>query len=202
MDLQEEYFVRKSVPAHLIRYPERATLFLKSKKPVENNWIQLSVDFHSEPNHPPKYHFTITANPVIYSSQDFGQISFSNSKVITDEFWEWDAYEQNILNWVKKLSSDYDAILSEEAFFTSWEMFLQNTDSWIANFLPARIIDQVADSLHGETATRMKAIEQVERWIQTKYSRIWECWSNIRHGVEKAFYADWLAKVVNNLGKK
>lgn len=202
MDLQQEYFNRKKVPSNIICYPEKGVIYLKSKKPVEHNWLQMSIEIHNEPNHPPKYRFSVLASPTIYSSQDFTQFSYNHSKVICDEMWEWDQYELKLLEWIKNLSKNYESISYKEAFVVSWEMFVQNTDSWFANFLPTRILCKVADSLEGNEEGRFNAINDIERWIQHRYERIWTCWRNVSQNINRVAYADWLSDTFNAIGKK
>lgn len=201
MNLQEEYFDRKNVPAHLIRYPNKGTLFLKSKK--LKDWIQLSITYHPESQHPPKYLINVAANPIIYASTDFSQSIYKHSKVLLEEFWEWDVYEKNLISWVKKHYLDYEALSFKQAIFSSWEMFLQNYDSWLANFLPCSIIDLIADSLeNSDDEKRLENMFSVESWMQEKHDRFYSCWKNIKVNLEKGNYADWLAKVINNFDKK
>jgi hypothetical protein len=210
MDLQEEYFRRKTVPAHLIKYPERANLILRAKETWEGrngvkpewNWLHVSIDLRQEPNHPAQFQFVVAANPVIYASADFSHFSYQNTKIITDSRFEWDQYENSVLQWAKQHATQYVAVPSSEAIFVSWEMFLANYDSWIANFLPYRVIDWLSESLHNEDVdSRLEAIRSVEEWIREKYERVHACWRNIRQQLDQKNYADWFAEVINDLGK-
>lgn len=210
MDLQEEYFRRKTVPAHLIKYPERANLILRAKETWEGrknskpdwNWLHVSIDLRQEANHPAQFQFVVAANPVIYASADFSHFSYQNTKIITDSRFEWDQYEGGIIQWAKQHAPDYVAVPSSEAIFVSWEMFLANYDSWIASFLPTRVIDWLSQSLSGDKVdVRLEAIKFVEEWIREKYERVYSCWKNIRQQLDQKNYADWLAVVVNDLGK-
>jgi hypothetical protein len=204
MDLQEEYFARKRPPARIIRYVDKGSLILRAKEGAkpEWEWLHVSIETKSEPNHPAHYQFLVAANPVIYASADFSHFSYHNTHVVKDEKWEWDQYEKNLVDWAKTLSDKYVAIQSSEAIFVSWGMFMSNYDSWVANFLPYRVIDWLATSLrNGNQETRLNAISEVETWIRDKYDRVFSCWRNIRQNLDQKNYADWLADVINNAGK-
>lgn len=199
MDLQEEYFSRRKVPAHLIRYVDKGNLILRAKgADVEWAWLQVSIDSKTEGNHPINYHFVVSANPVIYASADFSSFSYHHTKVVFEQRWEWDQYESGVAEWAAKFAKKYTAIPSSEAIFVSWQMFLANYDSWLANFLPYRVIDWLANSLAGtDVESRLTSIQDVERWISEKYERVFTCWRNIRQSLDSRNYSDWLANVVN-----
>jgi len=204
MDLQEEYFRRKKVPAHLLRYVERGNVILRAKegKKPEWNWLYLSLDLKVESNHPAHYQFVVAANPVIYASADFSHFSYHHTKVISETRWEWDQYESGLMDWVNANADNYVAVPSSEAMFVSWQMFLANYDSWLANFLPYRIIERLAASLVVTDAKkRLEEIREVEDWIKEKYDRVFACWKNIKQQLDQKNYADWLAVVVNDIGK-
>lgn len=202
MDLQEEYFGRKKVPAFLIKYADRASLILRAKPGanVEWNWIQVSINSRADGNHPNVYHFVVSANPVIYASADFSHFSYNVTKELLNIRWEWEDYENNLLNWAKKQRENYVAVTGEEAVFVSWEMFLVNYDSWLANFLPNRVIDWICDSLVGDKASRLASIVEVEKWISSRYDKIYACWQGIKQNIDNRCYADWLGAVVNGSG--
>lgn len=199
MDLQEEYFTRRKVPAQLIKYVDKGNLILRSKNSAEEwTWLQVSIDAKTEGNHPVHYHFVVSANPVIYASADFSNFSYHHTKVLYEQRWEWDQYETGLMDWASKFSKNYAAIPSAEAIFVSWQMFLANYDSWLANFLPYRVIDWVANSLAGpDTESRLASIRNVEQWIAEKYDRVFACWRNIRQNLDNRNYSDWLANIVN-----
>jgi hypothetical protein len=207
MDLQEEYFRRKKVPADLIRYVDRANLILRAKNgsgpgKSEWNWLHLTIEVRNENNHPAQYQFVVAANPVIYASPDFSHFSYHHTKVVSEFRWEWDQYESGLADWINKHAKDYVAVPSSEAVFVSWEMFLANYDSWLANFLPYRVIDWLAGSLTGSKEERLNCIQRVETWIAEKYDKVHACWKNIRNNLDQRNYADWLADVVNRISKQ
>lgn len=200
MDLQEEYYVRRKVPAHLVKYVSRASLIMKAKEEakLDWNWLHISIDMKQEPNHPAYYQFVVAANPVIYASADFSHFSYHHTKVLSDARWEWDQYEVNVRQWADEIARTYVAVPSHEAVFVSWEMFLANYDAWLANFLPYRVIDHLAGSLEStDTDSRIRCIGYVENWIREKYERVYACWRNIRQQLDHNTYADWLAAMVN-----
>lgn len=203
MDLQEEYILRRKIPAHFIKYVDRASLILRAKDGVkpEWNWLHVSIDCKQESNHPAHYQFVVAANPVIYASPDFSHFSYHHTKVLQEQRWEWDQYEASLTDWAMKNAQNYVAVPSSEAVFVSWEMFLANYDSWLANFLPYRVIDWVAGSLKGDKDSRLENIREVEEWIKEKYERVFMCWRNIRQNLDQKSYADWLADVINGADK-
>lgn len=201
MDLQEEYFRRKKVPAHLIKYVDHASLILRAKEGSKQDcaWLHVTIDVRTEPNHPSYYQLAISANPVIYASSDFSHFSYHNTKLIQEQRLEWEQYEGFLLGWASEQAKHYSAIPSSEAIFVTWEMFFANYDSWVANFMPYRVIGWLADSLKpGDVSWRMQNIRDVEDWIKERYERVFACWKSIRQGVDQKNYADWLAQVVNS----
>jgi len=203
MDLQEEYVARRKVNASVIKYVDRANLILKSKsKDGEWAWLHVNIAAAGDNNHPQKFNFVVSANPTLYTTQDFQHFT-NHSKVLKEHTWEWDQYEHGLLEWVKEHAGKYVAITSCDAVFVAWEMFTTNYDTWIANFLPYRIQEQVFVSLNDEKAEltrpqRIAAIRDVEEFIKEKYERVFLSWRNIKGAIEQKNYADWLAKVVND----
>jgi len=202
MDLHEEYVHRRKVKAPLIKYVDRANLILKSKdKGNEWAWLHVNIASAGDNNHPQKFSFVVSANPTLYTTSDFQHFS-NHSKVLKEHSWEWDQYEPGLLEWAKEHAGKYMAITSCDAVFVAWEMFATNYDTWIAHFLPFRMQENVYVSLNDtdEVRTaRISAIKEVEDYIKEKYERVYSCWKNIKGAIEQKNYADWLAKVVNDL---
>jgi len=204
MDLQEEYIRRRKVSTPVVRYVEKASLILRAKegKQVPTNLLHLSIDYRQDTNHPSSYQFVVSANPVIYSTVDFSNFAYQHTKILLDQKWEWDQYESNLLAWVATNAESYVAIPSSEAVLVSCQLFLTNHDSWFANFMPCRVIDQLVYTLTGETASKISYINHVEEWLKSKYERVYACWKNIRQSLDNRNYADWLADIVNRKGTK
>lgn len=203
MDLQEEYFTRRAVRGHMVKFSDRGTLILKARdglaKKPEWSWLHITLTSHADGAHPQHYNFQVAANPVIYASTDFSHFTYHHSKVLSDVKYEFDAFEQGILDWCAKTSQQYTAILSTDAVFVSWEMFCQNYDSWLANFLTWRMTEILSQTLTGTKESRLKHIQEVENWIREKHERVHLCWKNIRANLEEKNYADWLGIIVNNM---
>lgn len=206
MELHEEYFIRKGLDCPCVRYADKSTLILRAKdlSNAEHPWLHLSINTMSDGNHPNYYHFVVSASPVIYASPDLSHFSYHNAKQLTEQRWEWDNYEANLLAWVDQHKDSYTAIQSSEAIFVSWEMFCTNYDAWSANFLPARILDVVYETFESDTAEkRMAAIRVVEEFVKERFERVYVTWKNIKQTIENKHYADWLATIVNkNFGVK
>lgn len=202
MDLQEEYFSRRAVRAHLVKFVDRGNLILRAKnngKKPEWNWLHVTIQYQPDAQHPGHYIFTVAANPVIYASADFTHFTQHHTKVLKEDKFEWEQYEDGILKWAEKNASHYDAVPSSEAIFVSWELFLSNYDTWVAAFLPIRVTDWLCASLEEkDSEKKLDYIKKVEEWIHGKYERVYVCWKNIRQNLEQKNYADWLATIVNN----
>lgn len=204
MEIHEEYIQRRKVKAPCIKYVDRANLILKSRqKDGEWAWLHVNIAQAGDANHPQKFSFVVSANPTLYTTQDFQHFS-NHSKVLKEQTWEWEEYEPGLCAWAKEHAGKYVAITSCDAVFVAWEMFATNYDTWIAHFLPFRIQEQVFLSLNdkdGEQCrpVRLAAIKEVEDYIKEKFERVYLCWKNIKGAIEQKNYADWLAKVVNDM---
>lgn len=201
MDLHEEYFQRRNLDCPVIKYNDKSILILRAKEPGSvNPWLHISIDSLPENNHPNYYQFLVMASPVVYASADFSHFSFHHAKEVARERWEWDNYENNLLAWIDQHKNTYEAIPSSEAIHVSWEMFCTCFDSWIANWLPYRFLDQIHETFYGEKEKRRKHIQEVETHIKENYERVYVTWKNLRQTIESKNYADWLAQIVNHWG--
>jgi len=201
MELHEEYLTRRCVKAHCIKYVDRANLILKSKDSSDQQWawLHVAISSNGDTSHPLKYTFVISANPTLYSTSDMNHIS-QHSKVLKEHTWEWDQYESGLLNFAKEHCNDYIAITSEDAIFVAWEMFVTNYDAWIAHFLPFRMQDGIYQSFSADNrAEKILAIREIEDYIKSKYERVYICWRSIKSAIEQKNYADWLAKIINEI---
>lgn len=199
MDLHEEYYSRKKLACPLVKHVERATMILKATdKDCEWGWLHISISFTGDGQHPGQYQFVVSANPVIYSTPDFNHFSH-HSKVLSEQRWEWDQYEPELLKWAQAQKGKYRAIDSQDAVFVAWEMFVSNYDAWMANFLTFRIQEKIFQTLKGQRAVRLGAMKETEEYIRERYERVYICWKNIKGAIEQKNYADWLAKVVNDM---
>jgi hypothetical protein len=200
MELHEEYFRRCRLGCPCVRYIDKSTLILRAKdvKNVEHPWLHIAIDTRPDGNHPNYYQFVVSASPVIYASPDFSHFSCHHTKQITDQRWEWDNYEGNLLAWVDQYKDNYTAIKSSEAVFVSWEMFCTSYDAWMANFLPDRILDCVCETFIRDTIEdRISAIKLVEDFVKDRFERVYVTWKNIKQTIENKHYADWLAEIIN-----
>jgi len=201
MDLHEEYWSRRKVAAPLVKYPDRANMILKAlDKNNEWGWLHVSINFTGDGQHPGQYQFVVSANPIIYSTPDFNHFS-NHSKVISENRWEWDQLEPEVIKWAQSQKGKYQAVDSQDAIFVAWEMFVSNYDAWMANFLTFRVQDKIFHTLKGQRTTRLAAIKEVENYIKDRYERVYICWKNIKGAIEQKTYADWLAKIVNDMQK-
>ena len=203
IELHEEYIQRHKgrVKANLVKYVDRGFLILRSRdKNSEWAWLHVNIASAGDANHPQKFSFVVSANPTLYTTSDFQHFS-NHSKVLKEQQWEWDQYEQGLVDWAKEQCSKYTAITSSDAVFVAWEMFATNYDTWIAHFLPYRLQENVYQSLNekDKRTSRISAIKEVEDYIKEKYERVFLCWKNIRSAIDQKNYADWLAKVVNDM---
>ncbi len=201
MEIHEEYIARRKVKSPIVRFVDRANLILKARqKDGEWSWLHVNITSNPDPNHPLKYSFVVSANPTLYTTEDFKHFS-NHSKVLKDQTWEWDQYEPGILAWAKEHAGKYVAITSVDAVFIAWEMFVTNYDAWLANFLPISFQEQVYTSLIEEIdrALRINAIKDIEEYMREKYERVYLQWKNIKNVIEQKNYADWLAQIVNDL---
>lgn len=201
MDLHEEYWRRKQVNAPMIKHVERANLILRSKGKSEWGWLHVNVTSTPlDPLHPVKYTFVVSANPELYATPDMNHLAHQ-SKVIKEQQWEWEQYEPGLIEWAKEHAVNYRAITSKDALEVAWEIFITNYDRWIAHFLPYRMQDviylTVSDDVKPEV--RQAAIKDVEDYLRDKYERVFVGWKNIKGAIEQKNYADWLAKIVNDL---
>lgn len=201
MDLHEEYIQRRKVKAPIIKYVDRANLILRSKnKDNEWAWLHINIASNGDQQHPMKFTFVVSANPTLYTTQDFQHFS-NNSKVLKEQTWEWEEYEVGLISWAKEHAGKYSAISSNDAVFVAWEMFITNYDTWMAHFLPLRLQEQLYNSLNEKDskAQRIASIKDVEAFINEKYERVYLCWKNIKTAIDQKNYADWFAKVVNDM---
>ena len=201
MELHEEYIQRRKVKAPTVKYVDRANLILRSKsKDNEWAWLHVNIASNGDQQHPMKYTFVVSANPTLYTTQDFQHFT-NHSKVLKEQIWEWEQYENGILDWCKEHAGKYDAINSNDAIFVAWEMFMTNYDTWIAHFLPFRLQERVFYSMNeqSERAERIAAIKDVEVFINDKFERVYLCWKNIKTAIDQKNYADWFAKIVNDM---
>ncbi len=201
MEIHEEYITRRKVKSPLIRFVDRANLILKSrKKDGEWGWLHVNILSEGDANHPLKFNFVVSANPTLYTTEDFKHFS-NHSKVLKEYKWEWDQYEPGLLIWAKENAGNYVAITSVEAVFVAWEMFVTNYDAWLANFLPNRFQEHVYLSLIEESdrALRINAMKEVEDYMRDKFERVYSQWKNIKGAIEQKNYADWLAQIINDI---
>jgi hypothetical protein len=198
MDLHEEYWTRKGVKAPLVKHVERANLILKSKGKSEWAWLHVTITSNNDANHPLKYTFVVSANPTLYSTPDFNHFSH-HSKVLKEHVWEWEQYEPCLVDWAREHAVEYKAIPSADAVLVAWEMFVTNYDHWMAHFLPLRMQENVYITLLDERPDKLKAIKEVEDFIKDKYERVFLCWKNIKSAIDQKNYADWFAKIVNDM---
>lgn len=203
MELHEEYLKRRRVKAPCVKYVDRANLILRSKtKESEWAWLHVAINSNADPAHPLKYTFVVSANPTLYSTPDMNHIS-QHSKILKEQTWEWDQYEAGLVEFAKEHAGKYKAITSQDAVYVAWEMFITNYDAWLSHFLPIRMQESVYKSLCPSVdsrTSRLQAIKDVEEFIRDKYERVHLCWKNIKTSIDQRHYADWLAKVVNDLG--
>jgi len=203
MELHEEYLKRRRVKAPCIKYVDRANLILKAKtKDSEWAWLHINITSNGDQQHPLKYTFVVSANPTLYSTPDLNHFS-QHSKVLKEHTWEWDQYEEGLVGFAREHAGKYVAITSQDAVYVAWEMFVTNYDAWLAHFLPVRMQESVYQSLalpSGDgRSSKMVAIKEIEEFIREKYERVHMCWKNIKGAIEQKNYADWLAKVVNDM---
>jgi hypothetical protein len=199
MELHEEYIARRKIKAPCIKYVDRANLILRSQvKDCEWAWLHVSISSNADQNHPNKYTFVVSANPTLYSTPDFNHFT-QHAKVLKEQVWEWEQYESGLVEFAKEYAGKYVAITSQDAVFVAWQMFVTNYDAWIAHFLPFRLQESVYQSLVGERKNRFMAIKEIEDYIKEKFERVFICWRNIKSTIEQKNYADWLAKVVNDM---
>lgn len=201
MDLHEEYILRRKVKAPCIKYVDRANLILKSKGDSEWAWLHVNIASSGDANHPQKFNFVVSANPSLYTTNDFQHFS-NHSKVLKEQQWEWDQYEPGLIEWAKEHSGKYQAVTSHDAIFVAWEMFATNYDAWMTHFLPYRMQEQVYLSFATSPdlyTKKVMAIKEVEDFMKDKFERVYLCWKNIRGAIEQKNYADWLAKVINDM---
>ena len=203
MDIHEEYWLRKSVKQPMIKYVDKGNLILKAKnKKSDWAWLHVNITSFVDPNHhqsPLKYNFVVSANPQLYASQDMNHFA-QQSKMIQDENFEWDQYEVNLVEWAKKHSNDYQAIPSKDAVVVAWEIFVTNYDSWIAHFVPYRIQDMIYLTISDEPQSeRLAHIKSVEDFLKEKFERVFICWKSIKGSIEQKNYADWFAKIINDM---
>lgn len=199
MELHEEYIARRKIKAPCIKYVDRANLILRSQaKDSEFAWLHVSITSNADQNHPNKYTFVVSANPTLYSTPDFNHFT-QHAKVLSEQTWEWEQYEAGLIAFAKEYAGKYTAISSHDAIFVAWQMFASSYDQWIAHFLPFRLQETIYQSLAAERKQRFVAIKEVEDYIKEKFERVFTCWRNIKSAIEQKNYADWLAKVVNDM---
>lgn len=200
MDLVDEYFVRHKASIPFVKYADKSQLILqhKDKKP---GWINVDITSKNEPNHPAFYNFSVFGSPVIYTTPDFNHFSQHHEKLITEQRWEWDQYETNLVEWARQISVSHRAVRSNDAVVVCWQMFLINYDSWLANFVPCRLLPTVHKSIFSESAVeKLAAIKKVELWLNDRHDRVCTAWSMMRRQLDAKNYADWLADLVNSFG--
>jgi hypothetical protein len=200
MNLHEEYWKRKKVKAPLVQYVDRANLILRAKGKSEWGWLHVNVASIVDGQHPTKYNFVVSANPSLYATSDMNHFS-QQSKMIQEYTWEWEGYEPGLIEWSKKHAGLYHAVTSQDAILVAWEIFITNYDSWIAHFMPFRMQDTVYRAVSDETplTDKLAAIKDVEDYLREKYERVFVYWKNIKGAIEQKNYADWLAKIVNDM---
>jgi len=208
MELHEEYLTRRGVKAPCIKYVDKANLILRAKgQGSEWSWLHVNITSNGDTAHPQKYTFVVSANPTLYSTAEMNHFS-QHSKVIDEQTWEWEQYESGLVKFCKDNAKNYTAIFSRDAVFVAWEMFVTNYDSWIAHFLPYRVQENVYTSLSLDVsehapmparAAKYQAIKSVEDILREKFDKVHLSWKNIKAAVEQKNYADWLAKVVNEM---
>lgn len=200
MDLHQEYWDRKKVKAPMIRFVDRGNLILKAKGKSEWAWLHINITSNQDVTHPMKYSFVVSANPQLYATSDMSHFA-QQSKVVKEHVWEWEQYEIGLVEWAKEHAPNYKAITSQDAVFVAWEIFITNYDAWIANFLPYRIQDGIYRTVceNNSMTQRLEDIKLVEDHLREKYERVFLCWKNIKGAIEHKNYADWLAKIINEM---
>lgn len=199
MDLIDEYALRTKLNRPILKYVDKATLILRSRKSIHDlplgkpQWISFSVETRVEPNRPPFFYMLVTGNPVFYTTPDFSHCTYQHEQVLSEHNMEFDEYHSKISVWAESVKKDYVAVKSEDAIGMCWQMYCVNYDRWFANFLPHRMIKVLCESISGQN----QAIAEVEQWMRQRHEKIFSSWITIKKSLDNTHYADWLADIVN-----
>lgn len=200
MELHEEYIIRRQLRTPIVKHMQRGTVMLRAIPGTltEWQWLNLNVLYQQEGYHPGKYSIDLYANPVVYVTGDFTRVMMGFSHTIYQGRLEWEEYEPWLSEWGSRQRSYYQAITREEAVVFWWQSFLANFDAWLASFLPNRMIDRLSHSFTGELDKRLLAIQDIQDWLEPRYSVLANGWRNLSQNFDAKFYADWLVRLINN----
>lgn len=199
MDLIDEYALRTNLDRPIIKYADKATLALRSRKSIHDlppgkpQWLSFSLDTRIEPNRPPFFHMLVTGNPTFYATPDFSHCTYQHEQVLIEDTVEFDDYESKIGGWADSIKKDYVAVKSNDAIGMCWQMYCANYDRWFANFLPHRMIKILCESISGQN----QAIFEIEQWMRQRHEKVFSSWVAVKKTLDNNHYADWLAEVVN-----
>lgn len=198
MNIQEEYWKRKSLDCPLIEYKDRSHILLTCKNEKlkdKSQWLQVFINSFVEGNGPTKYHFHINGIP----NNKFDLVKNDvKSQVLVDRKVNWELYETEVENLIKS-KIDYKAVPKKDALFEAWKIFILKYDLWLSNFTPEYIIDFIYNSLCSsfDTKLRKESITVVENYLRNQNEKIYSSWKAVRAFVEDENYADWLTVIFN-----
>ena len=195
MRLHEEYHKRKKYDFPILKFVDKGSVILHAKEghKVDHEWLHVSIDYRVENNRAPYFSVWISTTNIVYGTADFSNFTNGGGKIILEEKWEWETYEDNIIKLVNQYSKNYKAIFNKEAIAISWHSFIASNQDWFVNNLPWKFVDILADSLSLED--KSSSIKFVESFIKEKSEKVFLYWKTAKGTLDTKNYSDWFVDI-------
>lgn len=191
MNLHEEYLLRHNVKRRAIYFYKSSCVFLRNKK-HPNSYRILTLSWrNAENNHGC---FEVTYFATIHNGCQDNVLTH----MIKNEDWQWDQYESKLLEFVKEIRPEYEAIEDNQNLLLSWVSFLKVCDSWLAENMNHTFFDLVAESI--DSALSYHKREDACRKAQSKLvanSYADNVWKFMMQPLSKT-RSKWLVDLINS----
>lgn len=168
MYIYEEYASRIGFSDNLIKYHEKSVVFFYGLP-----HIILTIKKTSGESRPSKF--------------VFNKIQHAENQKISSNEVEWDEYENYINVNIRGAGGAIEE--GQDVFLFSWEIFLQNNQSYFCNRFSQKLLYPSVDfSL--EKNQRINSINSIVSLLDSKIYNIWVQFQNNK-------YSYWLAKIIN-----
>lgn len=196
MKIYEEYLKRCNIDMPTVKHTKFGCVFLKNdssySKGVE--WLIFNIVFKEPINHPGVYAIR-TLRPIHDGCKNTQRL-----QLIDEQMIEWDAYEEYLMDWVRKKKKSCIIQGVKEITLTAWEMFVHVYDSFFAKHdLAVKIFPTLDDA--APIKDRYLAYQDISNYLYSRHTEVYGIWKYemvdyIRN------YSHWLAHLVEVHGEE
>lgn len=197
LSLQEEYFNRHNLEIPIVLFKPKSTVFVKTKT-QPSVWRIFTTNWRDQDARHPGF-YEINYSEAIHNgfTKENGVLL---KHICQSERWEWDHYEENILNLTNSLrSSDFVAIHPIEQVLAGWHMFLIMFDQYLSDTMPQEFLHSAVKCLDSNIglSSRTSLFVTAEKYLRMNQPSVAEIW-NCRILPMAKNHSDWLVKLINN----